>query len=244
MRWSRQRWVLTTLVILAGQLLAIFALHTRQPLLAKLPPFTPGPVLASATNSSGSVPQELNDPLLFAGAHPLGFSGAVWLKRPQMEIAFSNSIPPVRYLAFQPSGPEISETNVFRRPLTPLPFLQIALPQRPAPRSLLTVEGDLATRPVLNKPVPPNAVGADVLSDTIVRIGVRRDGFPQSLRVVAGSGTPAMDVSALQMAHGIRFAPQVVTRAGQEDALEWGELVFQWHTAAPGTNNPAISPAK
>lgn len=243
MSWTSKRLVIAAAFIFAAHVFAIFTLQTRKPILSRIAT-TGSPRVYFPSPTSTLSPGELdglNDPLAFASANPRGFSGAAWMNRPQMDYAPSNATPPPQFLSFRRS-----ELGSPARPLAEvsrigsLPFISLALP-KPEHRSTLTLEGDLAARPLITTlPALPIQVATEVLSNTVVQLGVQADGYPFSARIITGSGSHAADLAALQIAQKIRFAPN-----RNKSDLQWGELTFQWFTAEPpSTNNPANPPLK
>jgi TonB family protein len=240
MKWSRQRWVLMTCLIFAAQVGAIFGLHTREPLRVRLPEIEPLRPGGFTTNSLPTDADEVNDPLIFAGAHPQGFSGAAWLMAPKSEVSFSNSVAAPAFLEFQASRSEIAVSNRPAAISSALPFVQLSPPKEATRQSLLLVEGGLAARKLRNAPVVPLQYGAEVLSPTVVQVAVEGDGFPQSARVISGSGSRGADATALQIVNGLRFERAAPNEPANK--LQWGNLIFQWATTeAPSTNAPAAA---
>jgi hypothetical protein len=146
-------------------------------------------------------------------------------------------------MSFSRPAPENSHspTDSTVRSTTPLPFVRLETQPEPAKRSILIAEGDLAARPIRELPALPIQYGSEVLAPTIVQVAVQPNGFPLSKGIVSTSGSRAADLSALQIAGSIRFAADPLRR--ETEALQWGNLVFQWATAAtPSTNAPAAPP--
>lgn len=234
MSWTGKRLLVLAVTILAAHVFAIFALHTREPLMARMA-VTGSPRFGASqfTNAPSEGVNGLNDPLTFAGAHPRGFSAHAWLNHPKMEYASSNRPAPPRFLAYSRPAEQTPAIASTPQVAAPLPFLKASL-SNPPPRSLFFVEGGLIGRPLLGAPALPLQFGTDVLSNSVVQIGVQADGYPVSARIVRGSGRRDADLTALQIANSVRFAPR------KENSVQWGELVFQWFTAEPpSTNAPA-----
>src|SRR5688500_16857093 len=99
MAWSRQRWIAMVVVLFVLQVGAIFGLHTREASRVRLPSF--GRVFPKdfTTNVIPSELEELSDPLIFAGAHPRGFSGSAWLVQRPMKLEVSLTSSPPKFLA-------------------------------------------------------------------------------------------------------------------------------------------------
>jgi hypothetical protein len=243
MGWTQKRLTCVAILIFGGQLAAIFALHTRESLRAKIPPLTASRFNGFATNSVGSDLDDLNDPLTFAGAHEKGFSAHAWLKRPHMEFTLrSNSISPPTFLAFKQTPIEIPNPKLFPGLPPQLPFARLSISNETSPQSTFWAQGTIASRPLLTRIEPPIQFGSDVISNTVVQVAVQPDGFPFTARIVATSGSRGADLTALQLANNARFTPLPPAQR-HTDTLQWGELVFQWHTApTPSTNAPATPP--
>lgn len=242
MSWSRRQWFTVMSLILIAHLAAVFALHSRAPLLARV---DSAALRRPQTTSSEApaIPAELQDPLVFASANPHGFSGAAWVREPASKYELARTETPPRFLRFErePTSFPPAQTPP---PRTPLPFisLQVPTPQR---QSTFAIEGDLAARPLHNPPTLPPQFHTDVLGNTVVQLGVQSDGFPFSVRLVASSGLKKADLDALEIAKNLRFAPRPLAGLPRTPApLEWGELVIQWFAAAPGSTNVAAATPK
>jgi hypothetical protein len=177
---------------------------------------------------------------VFAGAHEHGFSAAAWMIRPKQEFALTNPPPAPRYLAFvrTPLTLPAERESKFRRE-DDLPELQFTLPSDPQ-KSILMIGGELKNRGLIRVIDVPVQIASDVLSNTVVQVAVRADGFPFSARVISGSGSRGADDVALDLAKKARFSALPQVRPGEGAEMQWGELVFQWFTAGPNmTNSPA-----
>ena len=240
MNWTNQRIAIVAGFIFAAHVFAIFTLHTHEPILARIATtgspraYFPAP----AKSPSPGELEPLDDPMAFASANPRGFSGAAWMNRPKIDYAPSTAVRQPQFLGFRRTPidvPTSRETDESPK-ITPLPFVDLALP-KPEHKSTLTIEGDLASRAMMTKrPEPPIQVAADVLSDTVVQLGVEADGYPFSARIITSSGSHAADLAALQIAQKIRFVPNRTNRA-----LQWGDLTFQWFTAEPPGTNKVVN---
>lgn len=244
MSWTRQRIAFLATLIFIAHVVGIFALHTPPPMVAlpdtfRVARLTPSPTL---TNNFVEV-NGLNDPLVFAGAHEHGFSALAWMMRPKQDYAWTNAKPSPSFLTFARSPIDLPPHTPQSIALshTRLPFLEIALADGPH-KSTLRIEGDLHPRALLKSPEIPIQFATDVLTNTVVQIAVKPDGFPFSARVVTGSGSRATDLRALEIANRLRFAPltPAVTRDSSE--LQWGECVFQWFTTTPNATNALPAP--
>jgi hypothetical protein len=208
----------------------------------------PQPVGPMQTNQPSDF-ETLNDPLVFAGAHQHGFSAAAWMMRPRQDYALTNAPLQPQYLAFSRTPTEFppSDNSIRARRRGGMPFVEFALPVEPQ-RSILSIEGGLENRKLTATPDIPIQFATDVLSNTVVQLGVRGDGFPFTARIVSGSGSRGADLTALDIANKLRFSPVPLIEENDPGALQWGELVFQWFTTEPtATNAPpktSVSAAK
>jgi hypothetical protein len=246
MSWSRQRITIFAGVIFTAHVVAIFALHSRDPIRVEIKNLSQRS-LRSAETSEAPPPgvDGLNDPLVFAGAHEHGFSASAWLMRPRPDYTISNSVPPPRFLSFTRPALTLAQPNTVIELESTLPLLKLAV-SSPPPESVLKIEGELQGRGLLRAPEIPIQFATEVLSNTVVEVAVRADGFPFSARIISGSGSRLVDLNALTIANTTRFTPLPPAHADR-GALQWGALEFQWFTAEPGTNTSpraAISAAK
>jgi hypothetical protein len=239
MKWTRHRVLILAAVIFTAHVIAIFALHTPPPMVVLPDGFRSSRPLIQQSSTNATMDLDgLSDPLVFAGAHQHGFSAAAWMMRPRPEYAFTNSLPEPRFLAFARTPTELprSDSTMILRSRTALPFVEFALPKE-TPQSTLTIAGGLEGRRLLTSLEPPIQFATDVLSNTVVQVGVRPDGFPFSTRIISGSGSRPADITALNIANKVRFAPLPLAESRNPAELQWGELVFQWFTTEPGATN-------
>ena len=246
MSGSRQRVIIFAVVIFIAHVIAIFALHTPRPMVMLPDNFRTArlsPTIAE-TNTFPAL-EGLNDPLVFAGAHEHGFSAPAWMMKPRQDYALTNSKAPPRFLAFArtPMETPIAENDITSPTRTALPFLQIAL-ARETPKSTLRIEGPLENRALLKSPEIPIQQATDVLTNTVVQIAVKADGFPFSARIITSCGSRLADLRGLQIANQLRFAPTPPAIARDPNELQWGECVFQWFTTEPSadTNTTPTAP--
>lgn len=253
-RWSRERWGVTVLIVLAfhfGALLLLSARHEISPVRADHPHSVRW--LTSPADTRTVLNSLLdNDPTLLAAVTPGGFSGAAWLRPAKMKFEIGEWNDTERSLA-PPSRSSASRSaaegelarpvlDPARKPVTPVPNPTVAQPAlRDASR--LSVEGPLAGRKLLNVPLLKAWPHADLLTDSRVRVLVNREGVIFSRRLVNnGLRQPAQraaDEFAHQVAGTLRFESLSGSSRPGSDALTEGELVFQWLTV-----EPAAKPAK
>jgi TonB family protein len=237
MGWSGKKLTGLAVLIFAGQIGAIFALHTREPLRVKMAPLVPAPIADFPTNSVGTEVDDLNDPLAFAGANERGFSAHAWLKPPKMELSLSNSIAPPSFLAFQRSPGQIPEPNAFDGPAPQLPFVSFALSNEKRRESVVRLQGGIINRPLTTRIVPPIQIGSDTLSNTVVQVAIQADGAAFSARLLESSGSRGADLTALQLARDAQFTP-LPPAERKTVALQWGELIFLWASTNPPPTTP------
>ncbi len=185
-----------------------------------------------------------------------GFSGAAWLQFQTPEFDRQNWTEPPRPLplAVAQLGGSLSEyvrTNLpatFELAPKPEPELEVVVPDANlgVARSTLTVEGELANRPLLSQFQLPSWPGTEILTNSEVLVGVdaRGEGFSSVLVETKGSGSREADAAGLKFALAARFKPLRWTGPGQlpdaEKRLQWGRLIFHWNTIPiPATNAPA-----
>ncbi|HUS35439.1 MAG TPA: hypothetical protein VM680_08825, partial [Verrucomicrobiae bacterium] len=181
MSWSRKRLTIVATIIFLAHVIAIFAIHTPRPMVIlpdgfRAPRTLPAP---TGTNHTAEL-DDLNDPLVFAGAHEKGFSAAAWMMRPRREFALTNPPTPPRFLAFVRTPLELpGASDLKSRGEDDLPEFQFALPGDPQ-KSILMIEGELKKRGLIKPIEVPVQIASDVLSNTVVQVAVRADGFPFS----------------------------------------------------------------
>ncbi len=254
--WSRHRWVASMLVILAGQLAIIFWLGRSQPVSPAS--FNFGPEVYLPANPREEWPG-LSDPTLFVLANRRGFSGGAWLQFQSPEYDLQPWTEPPRPLTLPVAqlGNDLAEyvrTNLdrpFELAAKPEPAMQVVIPDENlgVARSTLTVEGELANRPLLTPIQLRSWPNNEILTNSEVLVGVDARGsvFSSVLVATKGSGSKEADTTALRLAANARFQPLRWTGPGQppdaETRLRWGRLIFHWHTVPlPATNAPSANP--
>ena len=239
MSWTRQRVTVFAVVIFIAHVIAIFALHTPRPMVTLSDNFRTAPLAPAIVETNSSTALEgLNDPLVFAGAHEHGFSASAWMMKPRQDYALTNSKSPPRFLAFTRTPTDLPIIgNELTSPMrTTLPFLEFAFAHE-SPKSTLRIQGALENRALLNSPEIPIQQATDVLTNTVIQIAVKSDGFPFSARIVTSCGSRLADLRALQIANQLRFAPASAATIRDAAALQWGECIFQWFTTEPSANS-------
>ena len=253
--WQPRRWGAIIALILGVQLGLMFWLGSTVPMRPR--PGGAALTLHLAVQASADL-WALNAPTLFTLPHPEGFSGPVWLRRPQPEIrAFEWSVPPHHVvLALDQLGTvfkPLAEANNFTAIRLPAqPEAAPTLPGLPpmalsADQSVLQLEGGLARRHLLTPLQMKSQPHPEILANSVVQVVVDDEGRPVSVTLLAGSGSAAADQDALEQARIARFE-----RVSYEPAeavpnpmahLSWGKMIFQWHTVPmPPASGPAANP--
>lgn len=237
-RWSRARWTVVVLLLAAVQAGMVLGL-TRWPRLAD-PTSTGDRSSRLDILDQGVLPRGLmeEDPRQFARPDPQGFSGAA-----------ARAMPPPDYtLAEWPGRPRWlgAEAQPNRQGTAPPPAPPPEVRSRAVPPVALSHDtraplllptntvvyprGDLAGH-TLQATAPPLVLpGIEVLSPTVVEVGVAPSGHVVVARVTGLSGNPEADQLAFTWAQGVRF-PDLARGADDEvqpGPLTWGELAIVW----------------
>jgi TonB family protein len=239
----RHRWLLWTVIILAGQISFIFWLGARNPLESRPPHATPPTALASEYSPELAA---LKDPTLFVLPHENSFSGAAGRLAPRPGYLAADWTEPLRWLplpaeklgasfrqfvADNPApAPTLTEKIAPKIPALDFPADFFPLPAQ----STLRIEGALAARPPLAPLELKSWPATDVLAASEVRVLVDAAGNVLSAILLASSGAPEADARALELARAARFEP-LPDGARERLAhplanLVRGKMIFQWHT--------------
>jgi hypothetical protein len=246
---SRRRWWLFALLIFAGQVALIFWLSDFS-----APAVRRAPTAPTLRLVSGPVNElfALNDPTLFALPHERSFSGRArrlmnpapyrpfewnaeleWLPLPAAQLGHglakfleTNRVEVLTTLAAPEPAliqPELSSAPVFAR------------------KSSVRIEGQLKNRKLLTPLEPSSWPHSDLLTNTVVDLVVREDGWPLSVTLLRpGSGSKEADEQARRLASTARFESFVRSGPGSDAqsqaGLMWGTMIFTWHTL-PATNS-------
>lgn len=243
--WPRFKWSAVIVLILTFQVAMIFWLQGRT-----TPPPLPAsaqPIIYLPADRAAELPG-VGDPTFFVLPNQRGFSGPVWMKISALEYHPAEWSEPPRPLALpvERLGRALGEfvrNEVFR------PFevdngrawhMEAPFPVPPADlvetQSTASVEGDLASRPLLSSFNPASQPATEILSNSVVQIAVDAEGRVFSPALLRGSGSQTADADALALAKSARFQP--LPRGAPEisaSILTWGKVVFHWHTV-PSTN--------
>ncbi|MGN6384839.1 MAG: energy transducer TonB [Verrucomicrobiota bacterium] len=229
-RWSRHKWFLiigmVTGLQLGGLFLASNVVKART-VYPDLPTFA-----ATQPNRSESV-DAFEDPLLFATASWNGFSGAAWMRKNPNPDLFEETLPAARFWsytdalhAFPPRLPERSHPVALDYHVTPRP-LEVTFPEKPLV-STVAIEGDAATRGLLQKIDLPAQYHSDILESSVVQVLIDRDGMVVSARLLESSGSRKADQDAVALASKARFAPSTTDFDTASAPISFGKLIFNW----------------
>jgi TonB family protein len=249
-RWSVRKWLLVLIVITVFHLGLLWKLSAPTPHTRQIYPRVPKVELGINTPSQHvSLPLlELEDPMLFAAAHPHGFSGVAWVKKPQRNYALQTRLPAQTYLDTRAGlGIFSSQSESHSLPSPSLPRARITAPPlsvaQPAPSgaSELRIEGPLSSRKLLSGVQLPVQRHNDAVGSTVVETGVSPEGTVLSARVITPSGSKKADQDALAITRTLRFQPVAgIIPAASEGKFTWGKLIFDWFALdLAGTNAPA-----
>jgi hypothetical protein len=248
------KWVGMTGFVLLVQLGLIFWFGEREkPVPPVLEPVT---MLSLAPDQMAEVPG-VGNPTMLVLANRRGFSDAAWMRIPAMDYEVPEWTEEPRLLRLpveQLTKPfreyvEANCTKTFEVVGKPEPQFAgdqfIPLASIMETQSKLTVDGELADRP-LKSPLELKSWPAnDILSNSIVRVSVTPEGDVFSQALLSRCGSPEADAYALNLAKSARFQPlrNGTAKPSGPDAEQWGTLVFHWHTVAPpATNSLSAAP--
>ncbi len=236
--WSRTRWVVVFLVLLALHSGLLRGL-ARWPRLHAVPGAGRSTSRLDISSPAAGLRDPLgSDPRQFAGRDPRGFSGAADRALPPPEYTLAEWPGRPRWLGAenQPERVGSAAPPAAPAPVRPWRAPPVLLSREPAAPLLLATNtlvfprGDLAGR-AIQAPAPPRTLpGSEVLSPTVVEVGVSPVGDVVIARVTGVSGNPEADRIAFAWAQGVRF-PDLVPDAENDiqiGRLTWGELAFVW----------------
>jgi len=246
--WSARKLWSVTIVIFAGQALAVMVLSDRTGVRPRVAAVHPVITLLSEPEAGHSLlaRHAVSDPTLLALPSAAGFSGPAWLKLPRTEHRLLDWSEPDQWLAQSPAQLGATFTN-FVQASVPPPLLPA---DKPAPKatelelpkltvreqSTFRIEGDLARRKLLISPALQSWPHNDLLANTEVQVAVDSQGYvhsPSLLNITSPGDTVQRnaDQHALKLVRGLRFEP--LTAGGQTNALMLGRIIFEWLTIPP-----------
>jgi hypothetical protein len=246
---SSRHWWLFALLVLAGQLGAIYWLSDKSPPSVRRP--AAAPVITMVHSNELFT---LHDPTIFALPHARSFSGRAWQSLPALPYHPFEWTAELEWMPLPAN--ELGEglakflqsnrTETLRALEVPDPVLiEPELPDQPVfpQKSSVRVDGALRNRRLLT-PLEPSAwPHKDLLTNAIVDLIVGLDGLPVSCELrPPGSGSAQADQQALSLARSARFesfvtkGPRRNTNSAPVMTLMRGSLVFSWRTL-PMTNS-------
>jgi TonB family protein len=191
------------------------------------------------------------DPTLFALPNPHGFSGGAWLSfQPEAPKLTNGSAPPEWLaLSMEQLGQSLDDYVATNSPsekqllasVRAARNIEIRTPDQPfLTRTLVKIEGPLASRKLVRVPALPSAMHSDVLPRTVITVSVRGDGVVEAASVSGESGLKAADEQAVEAARDFEFEPMPIrdALARAVAAPTIGRLVFTWHAV---TNSPSVT---
>ncbi len=248
--WSRRRWSLFVLAVLALHLGALWMVSART---GEVCPRTAAGAIARWQTSPASAQKlldalEVSDPTLFAMVNTRGFSGAAWLQPSPPAYRASEWTDTPRSLtqptqalggAFQryATNDRAPLFEPARKPAAPVPVLTLRQPVL-RERSRLLLEGPVANRALVQSPPLRSWPSPEVLADTRVQVLVNADGLIFSPRLLSPGGVQdplqrVVDQHAIELTRALRFAATPVREPVSPAPPEQGILIFQWHTTEP-----------
>ncbi len=244
---ARVRWLVFVLLVFGLQVSFILLLSDEK----TISPRKSIPGLRLGFAIGGRDILELSDPTVFALPHRRGFSGEAWLR---------NAPPPEHWFEWsdEPRWLELATDNLGRigpQNVEPGQFDLVELMSGRAPRptvssfsppnlfrqrSELTLQGDLASRPLLAKVPLADWPWVENFTNTIVRLRVDSDGIVTSALLLVSSHSREADQFALAAARSAEFAPLSAAPSDKSPRTMTGEMVFLWHALpAEATNKTA-----
>jgi hypothetical protein len=240
------------LIVAAIQIVVVYLLGDRDNIVPRRASSASAFTLLSNPSTGSAVGElvQLGDPTLFALPDVRGFSGRAWLVPPPLTRSESTWSEPDGWLtqSVVELGTELEDfgrRNRLRYRIfdeKPPPLLsRVMAPPVPFPdRSSVRVEAS-GNRVLLALPDVPSITNSDVLSDTVVQVGITPTGLALTSVVLEGSGSTWADDLALNAAQQVRFKPLAVR---DPLAMTWAILSFRWHTVPPSpTTNAAAGGA-
>jgi len=247
---STRRWWLFTILVLAGQLGAIYWLSDKSQ-----PPVRRAAAAPIITLVPPNELFALYDPTIFALPHARSFSGKAWQSLPGLPFRPFEWTAELQWMPL-PAGQlgeglarflQTNRSETLRALEVADPnLIQPELPDTPvfAQKSRVRIDGALRNRRLLTPIEPGSWPHSDLLTNTVVDVIVGLDGMPISCELrPPGSGLAGADQQALALTRNARFesfvtkGPRRNTNAAPLSALTRGSFVFFWRTL-PTTNAP------
>jgi TonB family protein len=178
------------------------------------------------------------DPSLMTLPSAHGYSRALWQRRandtrptfdPPVELALLEPVAAgeMPVLLAQPPLPLAVQATAKKSPAAPEDIASPDEVVHAGTQSTVRVEGELASRELVQQPELPVVASGSALRRTRVRIAVTPDGRVQYVTLERSCGNESVDAQALELARQLRFVP---SRSADPLALEWTTLRFNWAT--------------
>ncbi len=186
----------------------------------------------------------LQDPTLFALPGTRGFSALAWRPGDEIHPPAEDSGEGSHWLAasshwfaarISPAPPAAGfPLRVAADKPWPEPTASAPPPVPVGDRSSLELDAALAARGLAAPLQLPSLTQSNLLSATVVEVGVDPAGGVSSAIVLRSSGLKSADEQGLELAARARFKPLAGSAAaGTASGWVWGRMVFRWHSAVP-----------
>jgi len=202
-------------------------------------------------NVSGDI-MVWNDPTLFSRPHHRGFSGEIWGKLLAVEHQLIDWDEQPRLLENEEEAlgaafhEGISDHLAFFSDIPPRDIPEPMIVETPAlpirQQSSFIITGPLSARALVRGMTLPSMPHQAVLRDSELRVGINAEGYVMSA-VIAGRTNladpeqQAADKKALDLIKGVRFKPLPRGGGALPGDLQWGNILFRWHTVAASPSN-------
>lgn len=239
--WSRRRWVLCILLIIAAQVGFICWFSERRVVLPHIQ--VPQPSVRLIFDRSGpraGLAPTVSDPTLFALVNAQSFSRSAWLTVNPFPYRMTNQAAPSHPLDFSTEElvddfAEFVQTNLMSSDRIDKGLLPVLA--RPNLAHLVVVNttvlrpaGGLTGQPwVSDQPLPQQP--EPILTNSIVRVVVNSAGAPISAALLSSSGSVKADQDALRFARTVRFpntSGASTVELTNRVQFTSGILIFQW----------------
>jgi hypothetical protein len=236
--WTRRRFWVTAgaLFLLQGVMILLFGAHGGKKVVASTAPVDFR--MLGTPLSPGELSREFlaADPTVFPLPSHHGFSGRAWL-RSSAKSKTPDDIEKPAWLEIETAQlgtnfPTLNNSALIpfgladQRGLQLEPWPVFLAPELVRTQSFFVVQGPRPLNPPSSLPAWPSL---QLLTNSVVQIAVDAAGQVMASRLLARSGSPAADITALEDARRLRFRP--TPGAGPV----WAEAVFAWQTATPAT---------
>jgi TonB family protein len=249
--WSRRRWLWTCGGVVVIQVALTFWLSDRSPLRRSPQPREVSVVwMVYVRDSQWNRWLALQNPTLFALPGARGLSGLALPPGDEARPAVEDSGESPHWLAatshwfdahLSPSLPALSlpPRGAADKPV-PEPT-RSAPPPVPVPdRSLVELDAALAARGLVTPLAVSPLTHSNLLSATVVQVGVDPAGAVSSAVVLRSSGLKSADERSLELAARARFSP--APAGATAGGWLWGRMLFRWHSTPAAAEAPTERP--